>query len=153
MAPEEQNPKLLSPLTLAFVGDGVYELLVRKRIVEAGSMPPKKLNAHKVEMVRASAQAAVYDGLEPLLTEDERDMLKRGRNAHTGSVPKNAQMADYRKATGVEALFGFLYLKGDWERLYFLFDKAMRIFTGKGGSRSETGKKRKNQNLLRGLSV
>ena len=62
MAPEEQNPKLLSPLTLAFVGDGVYELLVRKRIVEAGSMPPKKLNAHKVEMVRASAQAAVYDG-------------------------------------------------------------------------------------------
>lgn len=129
MAPEEQNPKLLSPLTLAFVGDGVYELLVRKRIVEAGSMPPKKLNAHKVEMVRASAQAAVYDGLEPLLTEDERDMLKRGRNAHTGSVPKNAQMADYRKATGVEALFGFLYLKGDWERLYFLFDEAMRIFT------------------------
>ena len=129
MAPEEQNPKLLSPLTLAFVGDGVYELLVRKRIVEAGSMPPKKLNAHKVEMVRASSQAAVYDGLEPLLTEDERDMLKRGRNAHTGSVPKNAQMADYRKATGVEALFGFLYLKGDRERLYFLFDEAMRIFT------------------------
>ena len=116
MAPEEQNPKLLSPLTLAFVGDGVYELLVRKRIVEAGSMPPKKLNAHKVEMVRASAQAAVYDGLEPLLTEDERDMLKRGRNAHTGSVPKNAQMADYRKATGVEALFGFLYLNTVWNR-------------------------------------
>ena len=135
MAPEEQNPKLLSPLTLAFVGAGVYELLVRKRIVEAGSMPPKKLNAHKVEMVRASAQAAVYDGLEPLLTEDERDMLKRGRNAHTGSVPKNAQMADYRKATGVEALFGFLYLKGDWERLYFLFDKAMRIFTERVGQK------------------
>ena len=135
MAPEEQNPKLLSPLTLAFVGDGVYELLVRKRIVEAGSMPPKKLNAHKVEMVRASAQAAVYDGLEPLLTEDERDMLKRGRNAHTGSVPKNAQMADYRNATGVEALFGFLYLKGDWERLYFLFDKAMRIFTERVGQK------------------
>ena len=135
MAPEEQNPKLLSPLTLAFVGDGVYELLVRKRIVESGSMPPKKLNAHKVEMVRASAQAAVYDGLEPLLTEDERDMLKRGRNAHTGSVPKNAQMADYRKATGVEALFGFLYLKGDWERLYFLFDKAMRIFTERVGQK------------------
>ena len=135
MAPEEQNPKLLSPLTLAFVGDGVYELLVRKRIVEAGSMPPKKLNAHKVEMVRASAQAAVYDGLEPLLTEDERDMLKRGRNAHTGSVPKNAQMADYRKATGVEALFGLLYLKGDWERLYFLFDKVMRIFTERVGQK------------------
>ncbi|HAG56473.1 MAG: ribonuclease III [Oscillospiraceae bacterium] len=128
MTPEEQNPKLLSPLTLAFVGDGVYELLVRKKIVETGNMPPKKLNARKVEMVRASAQAAVYDGLEPLLEEEEREVLKRGRNAHTGSVPKNAQMADYHKATGVEALFGFLYLKGDWERLYFLFDKAMWIF-------------------------
>ena len=128
MTPEEQNPKLLSPLTLAFVGDGVYELLVRKKIVETGNMPPKKLNARKVEMVRASAQAAVYDGLELLLEEEEREVLKRGRNAHTGSVPKNAQMADYHKATGVEALFGFLYLKGDWERLYFLFDKAMWIF-------------------------
>lgn len=128
MTPEEQNPKLLSPLTLAFVGDGVYELLVRKKIVETGNMPPKKLNARKVEMVRASAQAAVYDGLEPLLEEEEREVLKRGRNAHTGSVPKNAQMADYHKDTGVEALFGFLYLKGDWERLYFLFDKAMWIF-------------------------
>ena len=128
MTPEEQNPKLLSPLTLAFVGDGVYELLVRKKIVETGNMPPKKLNARKVEMVRASAQAAVCDGLEPLLEEEEREVLKRGRNAHTGSVPKNAQMADYHKATGVEALFGFLYLKGDWERLYFLFDKAMWIF-------------------------
>ena len=128
MTPEEQNPKLLSPLTLAFVGDGVYELLVRKKIVDTGNMPPKKLNARKVEMVRASAQAAVYDGLEPLVEEEEREVLKRGRNAHTGSVPKNAQMADYHKATGVEALFGFLYLKGDWERLYFLFDKAMWIF-------------------------
>lgn len=128
MAPEERNPKLLSPLTLAFVGDGVYELLVRKKIVEEGNMPPKKLNARKVKMVRASTQAAVYDGLEPVLEEDEREILKRGRNAHTGSVPKYAEMADYRKATGVEALFGFLYLKGDWERLYFLFDKAMRIF-------------------------
>ena len=87
MAPEEQNPKLLSPLTLAFVGDGVYELLVRKKIVEEGNMPPKKLNARKVKMVRASTQAAVYDGLEPVLEEDEREILKRGRNAHTGSVP------------------------------------------------------------------
>ena len=129
MAPEERNGKLLSPLTLAFVGDGVYELLVfAKKIVKEGNMPPKKLNARKVKMVRASTQAAVYDGLEPVLEEDAREILKRGRNAHTGSVPKHAEMADYRKATGVETLFGFLYLKGDWERLYFLFDKAMRIF-------------------------
>ena len=122
-----QDPKLLSPLTLAFVGDGVYELLVRRNVVEGGNMPNKKLNARKVELVRASAQAAVYDELEPMLTDREREILRRGRNAHTGSVPKNAQMADYRKATGLEALFGFLYLEGDDTRLQDLFQEAMRI--------------------------
>ena len=122
-----QDPKLLSPLTLAFVGDGVYELLVRRNVVEGGNMPTKKLNARKVELVRASAQAAVYDELEPMLTDREREILRRGRNAHTGSVPKNAQMADYRKATGLEALFGFLYLEGDDTRLQDLFQEAMRI--------------------------
>ncbi|MDD3193298.1 MAG: ribonuclease III domain-containing protein [Oscillospiraceae bacterium] len=132
MTPTQENPKLLSPLTLAFVGDGVYELLVRQRIVEDGSMPTKKLNAQKVELVRASAQAAVYDGLEPLLSQEEHEVLKRGRNAHTGSVPKNAEMADYRKATGVEALFGFLYLKGEMGRLRGLFDEAMRISQERG---------------------
>lgn len=123
----QQDPKLLSPLTLAFVGDGVYELLVRKSIVEAGSMPAKALNARKVELVRASSQAAVYDRLEPLLTDAEREILKRGRNAHTGSVPKNAPVADYHKATGLEALFGFLYLAGEQARLQSLFQQAMEI--------------------------
>lgn len=123
----QQDPKLLSPLTLAFVGDGVYELLVRKSIVEMGNMPAKALNARKVELVRASSQAAVYDGLEPLLTDAEREILKRGRNAHTGSVPKNALMADYHKATGIEALFGFLYLAGEDARLQSLFQQAMEI--------------------------
>ena len=96
MTPVKQNPKLLSPLTLAFVGDVVYELLVREKIVQVGSMPTKRLNALKVELVRASAQAIVYDALEPMLTEEEHDILKRGRNSHTGSVPKNGSVADYR---------------------------------------------------------
>lgn len=130
MTPAEQNPKLLSPLTLAFVGDVVYELLVREKIVQVGSMPTKKLNALKVELVRASAQAIVYDALEPMLTEEEHDILKRGRNSHTGSVPKNGSVADYRKATGVEALFGYLYLKKDNERLQLLFEKAMEVSQG-----------------------
>lgn len=130
MTPAEQNPKLLSPLTLAFVGDVVYELLVREKIVQVGSMPTKKLNALKVELVRASAQAIVYDALEPMLTEEEHDILKRGRNSHTGSVPKNGSVADYRKATGVEALFGYLYLKKDSERLQLLFEKAMEVSQG-----------------------
>ena len=130
MTPVKQNPKLLSPLTLAFVGDVVYELLVREKIVQVGSMPTKKLNALKVELVRASAQAIVYDALEPMLTEEEHDILKRGRNSHTGSVPKNGSVADYRKATGVEALFGYLYLKKDSERLQLLFEKAMEVSQG-----------------------
>ena len=130
MTPVKQNPKLLSPLTLAFVGDVVYELLVREKIVQVGSMPTKRLNALKVELVRASAQAIVYDALEPMLTEEEHDILKRGRNSHTGSVPKNGSVADYRKATGVEALFGYLYLKKDNERLQLLFEKAMEVSQG-----------------------
>lgn len=130
MTPVKQNPKLLSPLTLAFVGDVVYELLVREKIVQVGSMPTKRLNALKVELVRASAQAIVYDALEPILTEEEHDILKRGRNSHTGSVPKNGSVADYRKATGVEALFGYLYLKKDSERLQLLFEKAMEVSQG-----------------------
>ena len=121
MTPVKQNPKLLSPLTLAFVGDVVYELLVREKIVQVGSMPTKRLNALKVELVRASAQAIVYDALEPMLTEEEHDILKRGRNSHTGSVPKNGSVADYRKATGVEALFGYLYLAGRIDRVRELF--------------------------------
>ena len=104
-------------------------------------------------MVRASTQAAVYDGLEPVLEEDEREILKRGRNAHTGSVPKHAEMADYRKATGVEALFGFCISRVIGSVCVFLFDKAMRIFREKGGTKSEAGKKWKNQNLLCGLPV
>ncbi|MBR2636982.1 MAG: ribonuclease III [Oscillospiraceae bacterium] len=130
MTPVKQKPKLLSPLTLAFVGDVVYELLVREKIVQVGSMPTKRLNALKVELVRASAQAIVYDVLEPMLTEEEHDILKRGRNSHTGSVPKNGSVADYRKATGVEALFGYLYLKKDSERLQLLFEKAMEVSQG-----------------------
>ena len=136
-----QDPKLLSPLTLAFVGDGVYELLVRRNVVEGGNMPTKKLNARKVELVRASAQAAVYDELEPMLTDREREILRRGRNAHTGSVPKNAQMADYRKATGLEALFGFLYLEGDDKRLQDFFQEAMRLYQERMGNH-ETSKER-----------
>jgi len=132
MTPVKQNPKLLSPLTLAFVGDVVYELLVREKIVQVGSMPTKRLNALKVELVRASAQSVVYDALEPMLTEEEHDILKRGRNSHTGSVPKNGSVADYRKATGVEALFGYLYLKKDSERLQLLFEKAMEVSQGEG---------------------
>ncbi len=115
------DPGLLSPLTLAFVGDVVYELLVRRQLVQGGSMPAGKLHALAVEQVNATAQAAVYHRLESVLDPHELSILKRGRNAHTSRTPKNATAIDYRKATGVEALFGYLYLSGKTQRLAELF--------------------------------
>ncbi len=111
------DPKQLSPLTLAFVGDGVFDLLVREEIVCAANRPVKELNKLKVERVRCEAQARLYDRIEPLLTEEEAEIFRRGRNAHTSHTPKNASSADYHTATGLEALFGFLYLSNRLDRL------------------------------------
>lgn len=112
----------MSPLTLAFLGDGVYELFVREYLVSKGSCPVKKLHSRAVEMVRCEAQAYVLTELFwDVLTEEERAVVLRGRNAHVGHVPKNANVADYHAATALEALFGYLYLKGELLRLRELF--------------------------------
>lgn len=111
------DPKLLSPLTLAFVGDGVYDLFVRERLVCEANRPVKKLNEEKVSIVRCSSQAKLVEKLMPILTEEELDVLKRGRNAHTQHIPKNATSADYHSATALEALLGYLYLAGRIERI------------------------------------
>lgn len=111
------DPKLLSPLALAFVGDGVYDLFVRERLVCDANRPVKKLNEEKVSIVRCSSQAKLVEKLMPILTEEELDVLKRGRNAHTQHIPKNATSADYHSATALEALLGYLYLSGRIERI------------------------------------
>ena len=111
------DPKLLSPLALAFVGDGVYDLFVRERLVCEANRPVKKLNEEKVSIVRCSSQAKRVEKLMPILTEEELDVLKRGRNAHTQHIPKNATSADYHSATALEALLGYLYLAGRIERI------------------------------------
>ena len=111
------DPKLLSPLALAFVGDGVYDLFVRERLVCEANRPVKKLNEEKVSIVRCSSQAKLVEKLMPILTEEELDVLKRGRNAHTQHFPKNATSADYHSATALEALLGYLYLAGRIERI------------------------------------
>lgn len=111
------DPKLLSPLALAFVGDGVYDLFVRERLVCEANRPVKKLNEEKVSIVRCSSQAKLIEKLMPILTEEELDVLKRGRNAHTQHIPKNATSADYHSATALEALLGYLYLAGRIERI------------------------------------
>ena len=111
------DPKLLSPLALAFVGDGVYDLFVRERLVCEANRPVKKLNEEQVSIVRCSSQAKLVEKLMPILTEEELDVLKRGRNAHTQHIPKNATSADYHSATALEALLGYLYLAGRIERI------------------------------------
>ena len=124
------SPKELSPLPLAFVGDGVYELLVREYLAAQGNCPVKKLHARKVELVRCQAQAQALEKIWPQLTPEEQEVAQRGRNAHVGHVPKNAALADYHGATALEALFGYLYLSGDMTRLRELFRCVIEQYAG-----------------------
>lgn len=117
------NPDNLSPATLAFVGDGVYELLTREWIACKANRPAKELNAAKVQMVSALAQAEGFLKVKDVLTEKEYEVFKRGRNAHTVRAPKSSTRAQYHQATGVEALFGWLYLSGQVQRAVELFYK------------------------------
>ena len=118
---KECDPKQLSPLALAFVGDAVFELFVRERLLCMGNRPVNKLHRLSVEQVCASAQAEFVEELKPILTDEEKEILRRGRNAHTNHVPKNAEVSQYHTATAFEALFGYLYLNGNIERLRTIF--------------------------------
>lgn len=113
--------KNLSPAVLCFVGDAVYGLLVRTHLAEI-NRPSAELHKESVKWVSASAQAESFKEIEPVLTKEETAVFKRGRNYHTASVPKNATRRDYAVATGVETLFGYLYLSHKTERLNELFD-------------------------------
>ncbi|MBQ6818974.1 MAG: ribonuclease III [Clostridia bacterium] len=115
------DPDNLSPATLAFVGDGVFELLTREFLACEANRPAKELNMQKVKMVSAPAQAEGFKKIESILTEKELEIFKRGRNAHTTRAPKNATHAQYHYATGLEALFGWLYLSDQMERATELF--------------------------------
>lgn len=118
---EKVDIRLYSPQALAFLGDAVYETLVRERIVHRANMPVNKLHLQAVEQVRASYQSKAYAVVEPVLTEEELAALKRGRNISSIKPPKNGTMQDYRRATGLECLFGYLYLKGEIQRINELF--------------------------------
>lgn len=121
------NPKLLNPLTLAFMGDCVYEILVREHIIRThGSLSANKLHKLAVTMVCCSAQSKVYGALEPILSEEELAIFKRGRNANISSSPKHSSLAEYRRATGLECLFGYLHLCGRQDRIEELFAVALR---------------------------
>lgn len=116
------DPGSLSPVALAFMGDAVYEILVRGYLINVLHTPTAKLHGACVGFVKASAQAEAVRQLTPLLTDEERTILRRGRNANTTHVPKNAAPADYRYATGLEALLGYLYLSSRDVRIREIFD-------------------------------
>lgn len=116
-----------SPLTLAFVGDCIYDLVIRTIVVERGNTAPGVLHTKKSSIVKAQAQAAQADALMEELTAEEQAVYRRGRNAHSHSTAKNASIGDYRKATGLEALYGFLYLTDQADRLLWLIAKGLEL--------------------------
>ena len=111
-----------SPLTLAFLGDGVYDLLVRESLVNRANRPAGELNRQKVAMVNCKSQAEYAQLLMPSLSEKELAVYKRGRNAAPNCTPKNGSVAHYHSATGLECLFGYLHVNGETERINELFD-------------------------------
>ncbi|MBR4723403.1 MAG: Mini-ribonuclease 3 [Clostridia bacterium] len=113
-----KNPLEYSPLVLAYIGDAVYEIYTRERILkENPNMPAHKLHLENIKYVKAHAQSSSFSAIEPILKEDEQVVFKRGRNAKSGTTPKNADVLEYHRATGLEALFGYLHLSGREERL------------------------------------
>ncbi len=114
---KDTDLRTYSPLTLAYIGDGVYELIVRTVLVKRGNCPVNRLHKQASSLVKAASQSAMMEVLEPMLTEEEAGVYRRGRNAHSPTMAKHATMSDYRRATGFEALIGYLYLKEDFTRM------------------------------------
>ena len=109
--------KTYSPLALAYIGDGIFDLVIRSIVVGKGNTKANQLHQHTSHIVKAASPAKMIEALEEDLTEEEADVYRRGRNAKSPTMAKNASMVDYRKATGFEALMGYLYLKDDFPRI------------------------------------
>ena len=118
----EREANTYSPLTLAFLGDSVYDTLVREYLLKQANMPVAKLHSAKIKLVCAEFQSRAYDLVAEKLSEHELSVLKRGRTATGNTVPKHADAAEYRRATALECLFGYLYLTGKNDRIRELFE-------------------------------
>jgi ribonuclease-3 family protein len=119
--------KTYSPLTLAYIGDAVYDMVIRTRLVTVANTQVNKLHKRASKLVNAGAQATMITALLEDLTEEELQVYKRGRNAQAVTKAKNASMKDYRTATGFEALIGYLYLNQETERMLELIDKGLHL--------------------------
>ncbi|OOB80078.1 MAG: ribonuclease III [Epulopiscium sp. Nuni2H_MBin003] len=127
---DKVSARSYSPLVLAYIGDGIYEIFIRDYIVKKANAPVNTLHKQTREFVQAKAQAIMYNKLKDILTEEETAVLKRGRNAKSTSTPKNGNIHEYRLATGVEALVGYLYLENRLERLGELMEIGMSEIRG-----------------------
>ncbi|WP_460327152.1 Mini-ribonuclease 3 [Paenibacillus sp. YSY-4.3] len=115
--PPSKPARLLPPLALAYIGDAVYEVAVRQHVIARPNLRPHHLHRESTKFVSAKAQARLLALIEPQLTEQEQDVVRQGRNAKSGTVPKNADVLDYRHATAFESLVGYLYYTGAHDRL------------------------------------
>lgn len=124
----KDEARMLNPLQLALIGDGVYEVFIRNHILtENTALSANKIHVKAIGYVKAKSQARIMHEIEKHLEEEEEAIYKRGRNAKSSTIPKNADVRDYRMATGFEALIGYLYLVGNKERLEFIFSECIKI--------------------------
>ena len=124
---KEQDVRAYSPLTLAYIGDAIYDLVIRSVVVERANRSANDLHKKTTRYVKAEAQAKMILALLEELSEEEEAVYKRGRNAKSYTTAKNASMSDYRKATGFEALMGYLYLTGQTDRLLYLVNRGIEL--------------------------
>ncbi|MDQ0891506.1 ribonuclease-3 family protein [Paenibacillus sp. V4I9] len=123
--PPSKSPHLLNPLVLAYIGDAVYEVYIRQYVISGANHRPNHLHKASTGYVSAKAQSKLLEALMPMLSEEEVDMVKRGRNAKSGTTAKNAEVLEYRHSTAFECLIGYLYYKQSFERLKEILDFAI----------------------------
>ncbi len=124
---KRQDIRTYSPLTLAYIGDAFYDLIVRTAVVERANRPANELHRAAVRFVSAAAQAKIADALAESLTEDEKSVYRRGRNSKPHTMAKNATPGEYMRATGLEAVLGYLYLSGRTDRALELVKKGTEL--------------------------
>lgn len=124
--------RLLPPLVLAYIGDAVFEVAVRQYLIARPKLKPHHLHVQATHFVSAKSQAKLLELLGPQLTEEEQDVVRQGRNAKSGSIPKNASVLDYRHATALESLIGFLYYSGKHDRMNMLINQGLTMLEQEG---------------------
>lgn len=130
---KQANPSQLSPLVLAYIGDSIFDLVIKTYLLDTkGNMQVNKLNRFASGLVKAETQSKLIGFIEPQLTQEEEAVYKRGRNAKSYTSAKNASISDYRRATGFEALMGYLYLNGEFERMLALIKTALDSWSVEG---------------------